>query len=81
MKQETLKEAAAYYAHNYFNMHEINNYKALKQGFENGAKWQQERSYSEEEVYNLLLKYQNECSYVNNGNGLKHWFNQFKKKP
>jgi hypothetical protein len=27
-----------------------NNYKALKQGFEQGAKWQQERSYSEEEV-------------------------------
>jgi hypothetical protein len=37
-KQETLEEAAINYAHNYFNMHETNNYQALKQGFENGAK-------------------------------------------
>lgn len=38
-----LEEAAAYYAHNWFDMHETNNYKALKQGFEAGAKWQQEQ--------------------------------------
>jgi hypothetical protein len=39
-KQElTLEEAAEYFAHNYFDMHETNNYKALKQGFEKGAKW------------------------------------------
>jgi hypothetical protein len=37
-KQETVEEAAINYAHNYFNMHETNNYQALKQGFENGAK-------------------------------------------
>jgi hypothetical protein len=37
-KQETLEKAAINYAHNYFNMHETNNYQALKQGFENGAK-------------------------------------------
>lgn len=36
-KQETLEEASNYYAHNYFNMHETNNYKALKQGFEAGV--------------------------------------------
>jgi hypothetical protein len=28
-----------HYANNYFDMHEINNYKALQQGFEAGAKW------------------------------------------
>jgi hypothetical protein len=56
MKQETLEEAAEYYAHNYFDMHETNNYKALKSGFEQGAKWQQERSYSEEEVIELVQK-------------------------
>ena len=37
-KQETIEKAAINYAHNYFNMHETNNYQALKQGFENGAK-------------------------------------------
>jgi hypothetical protein len=53
MKKETLEEAAKYYAHNYFEMHDTNNYKALKQGFEAGAKWQQEQDknkYSEEDM-------------------------------
>ena len=40
-KQETLEEASEYFAHNNFNMHDTNNYKALKVGFEEGAKWQQ----------------------------------------
>jgi len=53
MIKETIEKAAENYAHNYFNMHEINNYKALKQGFEAGAKWQQEKMYSEEEVINI----------------------------
>ena len=44
MNKETLKEAAESYAHNYFEMHEINNYKALKQGFEEGVKWQAEQN-------------------------------------
>ena len=55
--KETLEEAVKYYAHNYFEMHDTNNYKALKQGFEAGAKWQQEQEknkYSEEEVSELL---------------------------
>ena len=30
---ENREALAEYYAHNYFNMHETNNYKALKQGF------------------------------------------------
>jgi hypothetical protein len=51
--KETLEEAVKYYAHNYFEMHDTNNYKALKQGFEAGAKWQQEQDkkmYSEEDM-------------------------------
>lgn len=32
-----LDKEAEEYAHNYFNMHETNNYKALKQGFIVGA--------------------------------------------
>ena len=48
--KETLEEAIKYYAHNNFDMHETNNYKALEKGFEAGAEWQQERSYSEEDM-------------------------------
>lgn len=36
MKNKTVEELAEYYAHNYFDMHETNNYKALKQGFTKG---------------------------------------------
>jgi hypothetical protein len=53
-KQETREEASEYFAHNNFNMHNTNNYKALKVGFEEGAKWQQERSYSEEDMINFI---------------------------
>ena len=54
MKQETLEEASEYFAHNNFNMHDTNNYKALKQGFEQGAKWQQERMYSYDELRRIV---------------------------
>ena len=40
----TIEQSAEYYAHNYFDMHETNNYKALKQGFEAGAKWHAEQT-------------------------------------
>jgi hypothetical protein len=53
-RPETLEEASEYFAHNNFNMHDTNNYKALKAGFEEGAKWQQERSYSEEDMINFI---------------------------
>ena len=42
--KEIIEEAAKNYAHNYFEMQETNHYKSLKQGFEAGAKWQQERN-------------------------------------
>jgi hypothetical protein len=47
-----------------------------------GAKWQQERSYSEEEVLELLIlrtlhcKTETKFNYINT----KKWFEQFKKK-
>jgi hypothetical protein len=51
------------------------------------AKWQQERMYSEEEVYQLLLKHQSAYrSAIRNTSPLdwsfdiKQWFEQFKKK-
>jgi hypothetical protein len=45
-----------------------------------GIRLQQERSYSEEEVFKILLNYQNNYMFANNEVGLKHWFEQFKKK-
>ena len=38
------------------------------------------KSYSEEEVYKILLNYQSNYPYANNAIGLKKWFEQFKKK-
>ena len=77
-KQETIEQASEYHAHNYFDMHETNNYKALKQGFEAGAKWQQEQDnkmYSEED----MLDY---ASYILHNDVItpKKWFEQFKNK-
>jgi hypothetical protein len=72
------KEAAVDYANNYFEMHETNNYKALKQGFEAGTNWQQERMYSDMQEY---AEFCVECDRA----GLKlivakDWFEQFKKE-
>jgi hypothetical protein len=76
-KKETLEESAEYYAHNYFEMHDTNNYKALKQGFEAGAKWQQEQDknkYSEEDMKEMY-------SYgYNNFLPLEEAFKQLKNK-
>ena len=71
------QEAAEYYAHNYFDMHETNNYKALKEGFIAGAKWQQERSYSEEEVI-AFARWM--YDYKGDINKVEELFEQFKKK-
>ena len=53
--------------------------------FEDGAKWQQERSYSEEEVYDLMdkrehywVRYKN--YYAQSYIPFDEWFEQFKKK-
>ena len=47
--------------------------------FINGAKWQMERSYSEEEVWNICNEL---ASYFIGGDtfNLKKWFKQFKNK-
>jgi hypothetical protein len=37
---ENKEQAAEHYAHNNFNMHDLNHYKALEQGFKAGASWQ-----------------------------------------
>lgn len=50
------------------------------EGLKEGAKWQQERMYSEEEVIKILYKSHNAESTSIIANTLKKWFEQFKKK-
>jgi hypothetical protein len=80
MKQETLEEAAEKYAHNYFNMHETNNYIALKQGYEAGAKEMAERMYSEKEVIAILYQQLKALDFYGIDFKFGDWFEQFKKK-
>ena len=68
MKQETLEDAA-----------ERHRYGLSIHNFVRGAKWQQERMYSEEEVVKIL--YQFHYDLVNSNFDTKEkWFKQFKKK-
>ena len=66
-KKETLEEAAERYDSQYINR--------LRPAFIAGAKWQQERSYSEEEVIEILLNFRGE-----NPRYIEEWFEQFKNK-
>ena len=69
--KETLEEAAE---HEWFN---TNSRSAFEEGFIQGAKWQQQRMYSEEEVNQLLIKFNQEIQEVED---VREWFEQFKKK-
>ena len=58
---------------------------AYNEGFENGKHWQQERSYSEEEVNEILEKYKTDIEELNENKTIftlkiKKWFEKFKKK-
>ena len=67
-KQETLEEAIVDYSND-----------ATQQlAFLNGAKWQQERSYSEEEVLEILFELS--CNNDTDKEEMEEWFEQFKKK-
>ena len=75
-KQETLEEAAERYT-------EEHKWEEQDPWFDfiEGAKWQQERSYSEEEVMDiLLLSYSSISDKSLAGADLRKWFEQFKKK-
>ena len=76
--KETLEEAAERSAIEQF---EAGN-SAYILGFTEGAKWQQERSYSEEEVVNILIKAYEDIGKrkIPNQVVLASWFKQFKKK-
>ena len=72
MNKETLEEA---------------NWKVLgtkTDSFYNGAKWMEERMYSEEECYKYLHSLMTDIELkglkINDDTDLKQWFEQFKKK-
>lgn len=67
LKQETLEEAAE----NFFNNTRFRNYKTF---FCEGAKWQAERMYSEEEVEEYLNYYETTVPVT-----IKQWFEQFEQ--
>jgi len=86
MEQETIEEAAKrIYPINIVVDYDTN--EDIRNIWIEGAKWQAERMYSEEEVYKLLLKHQSDYrSSVRNSYPLtwsfdiKTWFDQNKKK-
>ena len=82
--KETLEEAADKYVEDfelsfYDTVEEIPVKEIAKKDFIQGANWQQERSYSEEEVLKLLLDSEEYTSRFNGRTNLRSWFEQFKK--
>ena len=72
MEKETLEEAAESYAKGWASNSD-------KEAFIDGARWQQEKMYSEEEVLNILYKH-TEDLLAGKKVTLEEWFEQFKKK-
>lgn len=75
-KQETLEEAAENYVR---NEPDATLKLISKYSFKDGAKWQAERMYSEEEVLELILKSKIETSNLYYED-MKEWFEQIIKK-
>jgi hypothetical protein len=81
MKQETVEEAAL----SFLPHSEVEHDTDFIIGFEFGAKWQAERMYSEEEVFNLLNNFNKDTLKLRslklgNSFNVKDWFSQFKKQ-
>jgi hypothetical protein len=76
-KQETLEEAAIKYATNHGMMAYV--FPEKRESFIDGAKWQAERMYSEEEVYHILCEH-TAFLFAGGKSTLSDWFEQFKKK-
>jgi len=80
-KQETLEEA---FEKNAQYLDDFENKNTYEYGFRDGAKWHQERSYSEEEVKNILFEwsmYKLNASFEDGEiMDYEQWFEQNKKK-
>jgi len=80
MKQETLEEAKYRVYKDYWNEYHTQHTKSnFLTAFKLGAKWQMERSYSEEEVLAMLKELEIECVINPKRIEIKEWFEQFKK--
>jgi len=73
--KETLEEAAAKHFNEEIFVEGVTIQYALQEAFIEGAKWQMERSYSEEDMteYAIYIVFNNLITP-------KQWFEQFKKK-
>jgi hypothetical protein len=81
MKQEILEEVAENrYVQGVYVINGIDICEASRECFIEGAKWQQERSYSEEEVCDILFKLTEYFLGHTKRMSLTEWFEQFKKK-
>lgn len=77
-KQETLEEAAN--KANGYNLYSKETKSPIfNEGFIEGAKWQQEKMYSEEEVLDLLCARNIELNLYEGRDKVEQWFEQFKK--
>ncbi len=61
-------------------LEDFENKDTYEHGFKDGAKWQQERSYSEEEVINFLQEMNDWPTTFEGRIDIREWFEQFKKK-
>ena len=83
LTQQTLEEAAERIAMTKdwdFESSEGNGYYDYVEGFTEGAKWQQERMYSEEEVLDILDRFLLSMVKDEKTGLIEKWFEQFKKK-
>ena len=81
-KQETLEEAAKGYSERHQDVSGNLGKYLVSAVFQDGANWQAERMYSEEEVYKLLCSMPNffNTSISQQTQARKEWFEQFKKQ-
>jgi hypothetical protein len=77
-KEETLEEAAINRSNKIVDLGD-NFQSGFCQGFIQGAKWQQERMYSEKKLKEILIKYHHYLTTDDDIDANK-WFEQFKKK-
>ena len=78
MKKETIEEAAVDYISE--KSERAREYGMVFNAIRFGAKWQQERMYREEEVFELIWKYETRQTSMVGYDNVKKWFEQFKKK-
>ena len=82
MKKETLEEAAEHYSELQGGTYTTPHKRTYKYGFVDGAKWQAERMYSEEEVIEIIKHFDKSfySGIVERNKGVGEWLKQNKNK-